>query len=217
MSDVSKNSDETVSLVTEVAGVILAGGKSSRYGRNKALETIEGVRLIERVVRILEVTFAHLVIVTNTPQDYSYLGLTMVEDRIKGLGPIGGIHTGLESIEEDAAFFAACDMPFLNRALIHHMLDSMHDFDAVIPRLGWRMQTLHALYHKRCLPYIRELIERGEYQVFRFFPKVHIRYVDEEEIRAFDPDLRSFFNVNRPEELQEATDFSVSPDHPRTG
>ena len=211
MSDASKNSDDRVAVSSDVAGIILAGGKSSRYGRNKALEAIDGVRLIERVIRVLEDTFSRLVIITNTPQDYAYLGLPMVEDRIKGLGPIGGIYTGLESITEEAGFFVGCDMPFLNRTLIYHILDSRDDFDAVIPRLGWRMQTLHALYHKRCLPHVRELIKRRENQVIRFFPKVRIRYMDEEEIRRFDPDLRSFFNINRPEELREAMAFTLSP------
>jgi molybdopterin-guanine dinucleotide biosynthesis protein A len=204
MSDALKNLDDKVALYKDVAGIILAGGRSSRYGRNKALEAIDGVRLIERVIRVLETTFAHLTIITNSPKEYAYLNLPMVEDIIKGLGPMGGIYTGLEHMTEEAGFFVACDMPFLKRTLIRHMVDSRDDFDAVIPRMGWRMEALHALYHKRCLPHIRELIERREYQIIRLFQRIHVHYLDEEELRSFDPDLRSFFNINRPEELRKA-------------
>jgi molybdopterin-guanine dinucleotide biosynthesis protein A len=138
---------------------------------------------------------------TNTPQEYAYLQLPMFEDLIKGLGPIGGILTGLESISDEAGFFVACDMPFLNRDLVRHMVGAREDFDAVVPRVGWKIEALHALYTKRCIPAIRELIDSGERQTIKFFHRVRIKFIEEEEIRTFDPELRSFFNINRLEEL----------------
>lgn len=185
--------------IKDVTGVILAGGKSLRYGTNKALVKIDGIPLIERVINVMGSLFRHLILITNTPDEYSYLKLPMHEDLIKGLGPIGGIFTALMTIRNEAGFFVACDMPHLNRDLIHHMVEVQYDFDAVVPRTQEGTEALHALYGKRCLPPIKRLIDSSQYQIFRFFPKVSVRYVDENEIRRFDPQLESFFNINKPD------------------
>jgi molybdopterin-guanine dinucleotide biosynthesis protein A len=205
MSVASKDSNPISSRPKGIPGIILAGGKSSRYGRNKALIEMNGIRLIERVIGVMEPVFEHLIIITNTPQEYAYLQLPTYEDLIKGLGPLGGIFTGLEAISDEVGFFVACDMPFLNSELIRHMVETREDFDAVVPRIDWKIETLHAIYSKGCLPAIRELIDARNYQVIKFLHKVRVRYVEEEEIRAFDPELKSFFNINRPEELLNAT------------
>ena len=187
--------------VKDVSGVVLAGGRSSRYRGNKALAKVHGVPLIERVLNVMRPIFRHLIIITNTPDEYSYLELPMYQDIIKDLGPLGGIYTGLRVIPDNAGFFVACDMPFLNRGLIRHMVEIKADFDAVVPRISGNMEALHALYAKGCQNKIEQLINSRTYQVFRFFPEVFVRYVDEDEVRIFDPDLRSFLNINRPEEL----------------
>ena len=187
----------------DVTGVILAGGKSSRYGTNKAFAKINGIPLIENVIRVMRSLFQDLVLITNTPDEYAYLELPMYEDLIEDLGPIGGIYTALNSITNDAGFFVACDMPSLNPGLIRYMVGIRDDFDVVVPKISWKMETLHALYSRRCLPAVKRLIDLREYQTIRFFPVVSVRHVKENEIRRFDPELRSFFNVNRPEELGE--------------
>lgn len=192
-----------------ITGIILAGGKSSRYGMNKALVEINGVRLIERVIRVMESIFEHLIIIANTPHDYAYLKLPMYEDLIKGLGPLGGILTGLEAISDDTGFVVACDMPFLNADLVRYMVDMRDDYYAVVPKITWKIEALHALYDKRCLPAIRELIDSREFQAIKFFDRIRVRYVEEDEIRAFDPHLRSFFNVNSPRELLDAEQLVV--------
>jgi molybdopterin-guanine dinucleotide biosynthesis protein A len=184
-----------------ITGLILAGGKSTRFGKNKALVELDGVRLIERVIQVMGSVFQRLIILTNSPHEYAYLNLPMVEDSIKGLGPIGGLFTGLESISDDAGFFVACDMPFLSEPLIRHMVEIRDDFDVVLPKIDWKIEALHGLYTKSCLPTIKELIDSEEYQVIRFFPKVRVKYLGENEIREFDPQLKSFFNINKPNEL----------------
>jgi len=187
--------------VKNVAGVILAGGRSSRYRENKALAKVHGVPLIERVLNVMRPIFSHLIIITNTPDEYSYLKLPMYQDIIKDLGPLGGIYTGLKVMPDNAGFFVACDMPFLNRRLIRHIVEIKADFDVVVPRISGNIEALHALYAKGCQNKIEQLINSGTYQIFRFFPEVFVRYVDKNEVRMFDPDLRSFLNINRPEEL----------------
>ena len=185
-----------------VTGVVLAGGKSTRYGTNKAFVEIQGIRLVERTIRVMGSVFERLLIVTNTPDEFAYLDLPMVEDLIKGFGPLGGIYTGLEAIDDEAGFFVACDMPFLRENFLRHMVSLRGDHDAVVPRVRWMVEPLHALYAKKCLPAIRESIHSREYQILKFFQKIKVRYVEEEEIRRVDPDLKSFFNINRPEDLE---------------
>jgi molybdopterin-guanine dinucleotide biosynthesis protein A len=188
----------------DIAGLILVGGKSSRYGSNKAMVEVDGVRLIDRAVRVMQTLFQEVILLTNTPHEYAYLGLPMVEDLVKGLGPLGGVYTGLVTIPCDAGFFVACDMPFLNRDLIVHLVRSREGVDAVVPRVGWMIEPLHAVYTKKCVPGIRHLIDSRKYQIVNLFPSIRVRYVDEEEIRAYDPKLRSFFNINKPQDLPEA-------------
>ena len=193
----------------DLTGVILAGGKSRRYGSNKALVKIDGIALIERVLAVVQSLFQYVIIITNTPEEYAHLKLPMHEDIIKDLGPLGGIYTGLKSIQDAAGFFVACDMPFLNSRLIRHMANLGPDYDAVVPRMDWKLEALHAYYGKSCLPAIEANINSRQYQVIRFFDQVGVRYVDEEEIRAFDPDLRSFLNVNVPQELSAAEEVAT--------
>ncbi|MFZ7112494.1 MAG: molybdenum cofactor guanylyltransferase [Desulfatiglandales bacterium] len=192
----------------QITGVILAGGKSSRYGANKALVEISGMRLIDRVVQTVGSVFPHLLLVTNTPHEYAYLQIPMVEDLIKGLGPIGGIYTGLEVISGHAGFFVACDMPFVNPDLILHMIEVLEDFHAVVPRVDWKIEPLYAVYTKGCLSYIRKSIGTKEYQIQKLFDRIRVRYLEEEEIRAFDPELKTFLNINRPEELRHAEELA---------
>jgi molybdopterin-guanine dinucleotide biosynthesis protein A len=204
MSVASKDSNPIISGSKDITGIILAGGKSLRYGKNKALVEVDGARLIERVISVMRPLFENLIIITNTPREYDYLQLPMHEDLIKGLGPVGGVYTGLEAISSESAFFVACDMPFLQASLIRHMIEIRGDFDAVVPKVDWKIEPLHAIYTRNCLPAIKELIDKQGYQIIKFFDNVKVRYVKEEEIRSFDPMLKSFLNVNSPRELMDA-------------
>jgi molybdopterin-guanine dinucleotide biosynthesis protein A len=191
-----------------ITGVILAGGKSSRFGSNKALAEFRGLPLIERVTTKLSTIFPRLVIISNSPHEYSYLGLPIYQDIIKGLGPIGGIYTGLEVIEDDWGFFTACDMPFVNENLVRYMAENRSTMDAIVPKVDWKMEPLHALYNKKCLPEIKNLISMGINQTIKAFNNIRVRYIEEEIIRSYDPDLKSFLNVNRQTELAEIADMS---------
>jgi molybdenum cofactor guanylyltransferase len=196
-----------MSFVEGVSGVILAGGKSSRFGSNKAFAEISGARLIERVISVMGSVFNELIIITNSLEDYSYLGLPMYEDIIKGVGPLGGIYTGLEKISCGSGFFAPCDMPFLNESLIRYMAELKNEFDAVVPMPVGEMEPLHAVYSKGCLPKIRALIESKELAVNKLCQSIGARFLTETEIRPHDPFLRSFLNINRIRELSDAIDL----------
>ena len=206
MPDESMDFDRPPSpLLTDVSGVVLAGGKSSRYGKNKAFVEVDGIPLIERTLRVMQSIFNQVVLITNTPEEYAYLGLPMYTDVIRDLGPLGGIYTALNVIPTEGGFFVASDMPSLNPALIRHMVALKEGVDVVVPRMDWKLEALHAFYSINCISEIEKIIREGIYQVFRFFTNVRVRYVDKEEILTFDPQLMSFYNINRPEELEHWT------------
>lgn len=189
---------------TPLTGIILAGGRSRRYGTNKALVTLDGIPLIERVCRILKLVADPVIVNTNDPELFQFLGLPTVRDRIPGLGPLSGIHAGLSVLPGEAALFVACDMPYLNAGLIRFMAASRGNADAVIPRVSGLPEPLHAIYAKTCFAPVSRAIERGEHRIVSFFQDIRIQYIHENQIRRFDPNLDVFANINRPEELQLA-------------
>ena len=190
-------------LIDGITGIILAGGKSSRFGSNKALAKFNGIPLIELVINVLGRIFKKLMIITNSPLEYSYLKIPLYQDLVKDLGPVGGIYTGLDALNDDWAFFCACDMPFINEELIRYIAGVKDGFDAVVPKVGWKIEPLHALYSKNCLPAMKELIYKKEYQTIKAFNNINVRYVDEEEIKICDPQQKTFLNVNKQDELEQ--------------
>ena len=190
-------------MIEGITGIILAGGKSSRFGSNKALAKFNGTPLIERVTGVLGRIFKNLMIITNSPLEYSYLKIPLYQDIVKGLGPVGGIYTGLDALDDGWAFFCACDMPFINEGLVRYLAGVRDGFDAVVPKVDWKIEPLHALYSKNCLPAIKELIYKKEYQTIKAFNNIKVRYVVEEEIKTYDPQLKTFLNVNKQDELEQ--------------
>jgi len=190
------------SLIDEITGIILAGGKSVRYGQDKAFIPFNGSFLIDKVISVMKKVFRDVIIIANEPEKYSRFGLPIYEDIIKNIGPIGGILTGIVCSQKPAGFFVACDMPFLNPELISYMVRIRNGFDVVIPKIGENIEPLHAIYTKKCIPYIKETIQKQIYGIRAFFPKVSVRYVKEKEIVSYDPELRFLVNINTPEDMR---------------
>jgi len=142
----------------DITAVILAGGSSERYGQNKAFLEIGGIRLIDLVAEQMKNIFKRVILVANQTRDYEYLKIPIVEDLVKGLGPIGGIYTGLMSIADKAGFFIPCDMPFINRRLVRYMVDIRDNHAAVVPSVANEIEPLHAIYTRACLGPIRALL-----------------------------------------------------------
>ena len=188
-----------------VTGVIQAGGKSTRMGgRPKALIELGGRRIIERVVDAVAPAVSNLIIVTNTPELYAFLGLSMVADVYPDRGSLGGIYSGLKAAAGEAAFTVACDMPFLHPEVVRLVVDRAESGDVVIPRVGGQLETLHAAYAKSCLPHIEERLVAGRLKIVEFFPRVRVVEIPEAEIaRHRDPAI-VFMNVNTPDELDRA-------------
>ena len=125
-------------------------------------------------------------------------------DLYPGLGSLGGIFSGLSAARHPYALVVGCDMPFLNPDLMRHLLSLREGFDVVAPVIDGRPEPVHAVYSRVCLPHIEERLKTGELKITGFYNRVRVRYVPEEEILRFDPDLLSFFNVNSPADLERA-------------
>jgi molybdopterin-guanine dinucleotide biosynthesis protein A len=188
-----------------VSGVIQAGGKSTRMGgRPKALLELGGRRIIERVLDAVAPVVDDVLIVTNTPEVYAFLGLPMLADAYPEHGSLGGIFTGLAAASGQAAFTVACDMPFLHRDVARLLIERAGEADVVIPRVGAQLETLHAVYGKACLPVIEARLQAGRLKIVGFFDEVRVLEVGEAEVaRHRAPDV-VFMNVNTPEELERA-------------
>ncbi len=176
-------------------------------GKNKAFLEIMGQRIIDRTKQLFVDLFDEVFLVTNSPLEYLDLNLRMVSDLFPEGGALGGIYTGLFHASHSHAFVAACDMPFLNKALISHLSALSPGYDIVIPKMkdGW--QPLHAVYSQKCLPLMEDLLRRSNLKIIDFFHKVNKREVTTEEILPFDPQLVSFLNINTPEDLARAEDL----------
>ena len=185
-----------------VTGVILAGGRSTRFGRDKVLEPVAGVRLIERVVQVMRPLFAEVRIITNGRADLGDLGCALVPDLVPGLGAVGGLYTALKTLGTEYALVVACDMPCLNPELIRHLVGRREGWQAVVPWVKGYPEPLHSVYRRDCLDSLEVLISAGRYRLNTVLYRLAVCWVDEHDLRRFDPDLLSFLNVNRPNELE---------------
>lgn len=184
----------------KISAVILAGGKNTRMkGKDKAFLLIRGKPVIERTVSNLQKIFKDIVIVTNSPAKYSKFKVKVVKDRIRGLGPLGGIYTGLCNIKNEAAFFIACDMPFLHNGIIKKQIRyfSRTRPDCLIARCKG-VQPLHAIYTKKTLPLISQSIKSKELSLKKFIGRC-----PEGKFISFSPRKSKYFsNINSRHDLR---------------
>ena len=188
-----------------ITGVIQAGGKSTRMGGSpKALMRLDGHYLIERVLAALAPAVDDVLVVTNSPDLYAFLGVPMVPDALPDHGSLGGIYTGLRAASGEAALTVACDMPFLLSGVMRLVAGRAGAGDVVIPRVGDQLETLHALYAKACLPHMAERLAAGRLKVAGFFDRVRVIEIPEAEVARFGNPSVIFMNVNTPADLARA-------------
>lgn len=196
-----------------MTSIILAGGNSSRFGWNKALEIINGKNLVQYVVNCLISLSKEIIIVTAQNESLSRSPsspmIKTVADIHPGKGPLCGIYSGLLLSSCSQAIVVGCDMPFLNIALLNYMTQLSPTLDVVVPRIGERIEPLCAIYSKNCLVPIHKLLERNELRISELFSVVKVRYVEENEIDKFDPEHLSFYNINTQADLDEARRLAV--------
>ena len=202
---------------------IQAGGQSSRMGEDKALKPFLGRPLIQRVVERLSSIGDELIVTTNRPDDYRFLGLPLFPDLKPGRGALGGLYTAIASASHPMVAVVACDMPFASASLIEaaRRLLIAEQADVALARAAPRAERagrseegyepLHAIYRREtCLPAIEAAIDADQWKVIAWFPQVNVRVLTSDEIRRYDPSGLAFWNVNTPEEFAEAERIAKS-------
>lgn len=188
-----------------VTGVILAGGESRRMGSNKALLRLNDVPLIEKVYHAMEALFEDIVLITNTPEAYSFLPCRMAPDIYPGAGSIAGLHAGMVSSRTERIFVAACDMPFLHADLIRMLCRYDREAEAVVPMNGEGFfEPLHAVYAVTAQEAAQDIIENGDKSILILLNRIRTVLISYQEVRSIPGAEESFRNINTPEEFKTA-------------
>jgi molybdenum cofactor guanylyltransferase len=190
----------------KAAAIILSGGRSSRMGTNKALLKINGKANIERIADNLKLLFDDIILVTNEPEPYSFLGLKMVSDQYPGMGPLAGVHAGLEASHFEINFVIACDMPFFSVELASAFVDHCSHYDAVVPVINGKQHPLFSVFKKEAANKIEQSITAGRLRMKHLLNDLNVLYLTEKELQTYSQlDLeRIFFNMNHPNEYEQA-------------
>lgn len=184
--------------------MVLAGGASSRMGRDKALLELDGQPMIEIIVDQMEEICSEVLIVAKDRRRYAGLDAPVILDRFSNVGALAGLHAGLEAASYEISLAVGCDMPFLNPDLLKAFVRWAKGYDVTLLKRGAYVEPLHAAYRRTCLPAMEDVIRAGQRRIISFFPQVRVHYITPAQVAPFDPALRSFRNVNTPEEWQAA-------------
>ncbi len=187
-----------------VTVAIQAGGKSSRMGEDKSFVKLNGRPLIEIVIDAVQGLGQETILITNKPAAYRHLSLPLFADLYPEHGPLGGIYTAVFHASYSHTLIVACDMPWLQRPLLAHLITLREKADVVVPRWDKFPEPLHAVYSKTCLPPIKQNLEVGKLKITGFFNQVTVQFVEREELERFDGNGRSFTNINTPQDLNKS-------------
>jgi len=189
--------------------VILAGGRSTRMGSNKALLELNNKTVIAGQIEELRKFFDPVIVVANQPELYQGLGVRIVPDEFPGYGPLAGIHAGLKNAPGDVVFVVPCDMPFISADIGVQMLGQLGGADGLVLEKDGHFEPLFALYTKRCLPVIEEFLRAKRLKVIDFYPLVNIEALPVEKLALPRPVNELLLNINTPEEFQQAKVFGA--------
>jgi molybdopterin-guanine dinucleotide biosynthesis protein A len=191
--------------------LILAGGENKRLPILKGFLEIDGKRIIESNIDVLERIFDKVIISTNDPEHYFYLGRAMVGDTMRQRGPMTGIVSVLNIPKISEIFVTACDMPFISAELIRSIVEQWDKkWDAVVPVFNKKPQPLLGIYAKTIAQNMEKSIKRGKRSLMQFLKGINVLYIDEKEVRKIDRTGKSFVNINTPEDAQNVTGKGVN-------
>lgn len=193
----------------DINGIVLAGGKSSRFGRNKALAQLDGESLVCRVAAVLKTLSKEIYLVLSQDSDLQCsedlrFEAKVVRDKYKAKGPLVGIYSGLAASSELYNYAVACDMPLVGGRVLAYMASVAEGHDVVVPRIDGELEPLCAIYSKMCIPVMEEMIFEGKLRTRSLFEdkRLKVRYVEREEIEKLDPESTNFLNVNTEDDLE---------------
>jgi len=179
--------------------VILAGGESRRMGQDKASVLLADDSLLNHVICRVQPLFEKMLI--SVRESREHLLIPQLCDSINDAGPMTGIATALERVDSQWVFAIACDMPFVSSGLVDAMAEKRDDHDMVVPFVGGSLQPLAAFYSKSCVPCMQSQLERGDRSLKSLIRKLDASIFTEGECKRYDPDLRSFLDLDTPEDV----------------
>ena len=190
----------------DVTGVLLAGGNSRRMGEDKRYLVVGEQTLLERGLAVLRSIFQEVLVVIAQDSPSLDVGARVVRDLVPDCGSLGGLYTGLTQATTPYIFVVACDMPFLDPAVITQFTSRRASADIVIAKLAARLHPMHALYGKGCLPAVEQMIRARQLKIQEMVShaSLHVRYVTDADLLTIDPSGRSFQNVNTLADLEVA-------------
>jgi molybdenum cofactor guanylyltransferase len=195
---------------TQTTGIILAGGSSSRMGKNKALLPLPGnqaVTFVEHLASLLvECCIETLIVARNQAQTsgYAFPDVRVTFDKIPDIGPLMGLYSGLSAINTERALVVAVDLPFVQPALLSFLLSQTLTADTLlVPLVHDVPQVLLAMYPRSVIPLIQEQLQRDRRDLRCLLEVAPVQFVEEAQLLEVDPQLRSFVNINTPEELRK--------------
>ena len=188
--------------IRNMSAAILAGGKSRRMGRNKALLPFRGRPLVARVHETLQPLFEDIFLVTNDPGLFDFVPCPKIPDRVPGKGPISGVDAALRFSRYPYVLVVGCDTPFLSPSLLELLAGKTQDADLVIPCGPRGPEPLCAVYGKGCLPLIEESLRKGDFSLMALVGRLRTREIPAEEVTEVDPGFRSFMNINTPDDFR---------------
>ncbi len=189
----------------KLTGIILAGGKSSRMGKDKGLCEFNGKALVTYAIETLRPLCSHLIISANHfPEKYEQYGIPVIADEIKDIGPMGGIYTCLKNSTTQHNLVLSCDTPFVGTILLKHLLSQIQNEQIVSPaHHTFLIEPLSAYYSTNVLNQIQLAIKQKDYKLINLFKRVRYKSVLMDQLAPFNADS-SFLNINRPEDLLTA-------------
>lgn len=192
----------------DISCIILAGGKSIRFGHDKILEKIGETSLLEQVISRINPISKEIIIVTAKERAFAQLTnnpkIKIVNDILPGRGSLGGIYTGLITSKSFNNLVVAADMPFLNVSLLKYMIKVAEGYDFTLPHVNNWYEPLHAIYSQNCIDPAKAILAEGKRVIVELFKYVKVKYIEAEEIDRFDPQHLSFFNINTQEDMKQA-------------
>ena len=181
-------------IIPDITAAVLIGGKSRRFGRDKVVEPLGGVMLVERVVSVLKPLFSEIILIGHPRQKIA--GYKTVPDITPDCGPLGGIYTALISSTNPYCFIFAADMPNLSTGLIRYMAGLKEKADIIIPQVPKGIEPLHAIYSKTAIPFIKDLLAQRKFKILNLIEQMKIEYIENQSIKYFGEPLRIFSNIN---------------------
>jgi len=199
-------------------GIILAGGTSRRMPGDKAFMEVSGRPVISIQLEVVRGLFEEILIVCNRERIdglsvFEGPGVRVVEEPVRGRGPLGGILSGLEVSGADENFVLACDMPFIRKGAVAYVMERLAGYQVAVPRTPGGLEPLHAAYNRSCMEVMRRQLDAGDMKVTDFYGNVSVNYIPWDELRRFDPGGRLLFNINSPGDMKKAAGVAGDADN----